>query len=48
MRIGIISDTHDLLRPEVLAALSGADAIFHLYVTHPGVSVEGFMKKMGL
>ena len=27
--IGIISDTHDLLRPEVVSALQGCDAIFH-------------------
>jgi putative phosphoesterase len=29
MRIGIISDTHGLLRPEALAALAGVDAILH-------------------
>ncbi len=29
MRIGIVSDTHGLLRPEALAALQGADHIFH-------------------
>ncbi len=29
MKLGIISDTHDLLRPEVLAALTGVDAILH-------------------
>lgn len=29
MRIVILSDTHGLLRPEVLAALEGADAIIH-------------------
>jgi len=28
-RIGIISDTHDLLRAEVVSALQGCDAIFH-------------------
>ena len=28
-KIGIISDTHDLLRPEVVSALQGCDAIFH-------------------
>lgn len=28
-RIGVLSDTHGLLRPEVLAALSGCDAIIH-------------------
>ena len=30
MRIGIISDTHGLLRPEVLPALAGVDRILHL------------------
>ncbi len=29
MRIVILSDTHGLLRPEVLVALEGADAIVH-------------------
>ena len=29
MRIGVISDTHDLLRAEVKAFLQGADRIFH-------------------
>jgi putative phosphoesterase len=29
MKIGIISDTHGLLRPEVLAALAGVDHILH-------------------
>ena len=29
MKLGIISDTHDLLRPEVLSALAGADHILH-------------------
>lgn len=29
MRIGLVSDTHGLLRPEVLQALHGADHIFH-------------------
>ena len=29
MKLGIISDTHNLLRPEALAALEGADAILH-------------------
>ncbi len=29
VKLGIISDTHDLLRPEVLTALSGVDMIFH-------------------
>ena len=30
MKIGIISDTHSLLRPEVLPALSGVSRILHL------------------
>ncbi|MDO8963456.1 MAG: YfcE family phosphodiesterase [Coriobacteriia bacterium] len=29
LRVGVLSDTHDLLRPEVEAALSGVDAIVH-------------------
>ena len=29
MKLGIISDTHNLLRPEVLEALSDVDAILH-------------------
>ncbi|HXB61411.1 MAG TPA: metallophosphoesterase family protein [Acidobacteriaceae bacterium] len=29
MRIGVISDTHGLLRPEALAALQGVDHILH-------------------
>lgn len=29
MRIGVISDTHGLLRPEALASLKGADYILH-------------------
>lgn len=29
MKLGIISDTHDLLRPEVLTSLSGVSLIFH-------------------
>ena len=29
MKLGILSDTHGLLRPEVLAALEGCDAILH-------------------
>ena len=29
MRIGLISDTHGLLRPEALAALRGSDHIIH-------------------
>jgi phosphoesterase, MJ0936 family len=29
MRIGVISDTHGLLRPEAVAALAGSDMILH-------------------
>ena len=29
MRVGVISDTHGLLRPEALAALAGVEAILH-------------------
>ncbi len=29
MKVGIISDTHDLLRPEVTEALQGCDCILH-------------------
>ncbi|HEY0795317.1 MAG TPA: metallophosphoesterase family protein [Acidisarcina sp.] len=29
MRIGVISDTHGLLRPEALAALAGVDHVLH-------------------
>ena len=29
MRIGVISDTHGLLRPEAIAALEGCDTILH-------------------
>lgn len=29
MRIGVISDTHGLLRPEALSALEGADHVLH-------------------
>ncbi|MDI2143581.1 MULTISPECIES: metallophosphoesterase family protein [unclassified Pseudomonas] len=29
MKIGLISDTHNLLRPEALAALQGCDQIIH-------------------
>ena len=28
-RIGILSDTHGLLRPQVIEALSGCDQILH-------------------
>jgi uncharacterized protein len=38
MKIGVISDTHGLLRPEVSPALSGVDHILHLGdVGDPGI-----------
>ena len=43
MKLALLSDTHDLLRPEALA-----EQIIRLYMTHPGVSVDGIMTKMGL
>ncbi|GAB2885879.1 metallophosphoesterase family protein [Paraburkholderia jirisanensis] len=37
-RIGLISDTHNLVRPEALAHLSGCDAIVHAGdICEPGV-----------
>jgi len=30
MKLGIVSDTHGLLRPEVLSALKGVDQILHV------------------
>jgi hypothetical protein len=30
MKIGVVSDTHGLLRPEVLPALAGVESILHL------------------
>ncbi|MEO0322657.1 MAG: metallophosphoesterase family protein [Myxococcota bacterium] len=38
MRVGVISDTHGLLRPEALRALDGADHLLHAGdVGHPDV-----------
>ena len=38
MRVGIISDTHGLLRPEAVAALAGMDHILHAGdVGNPGI-----------
>jgi putative phosphoesterase len=38
MRIGVISDTHGLLRPEAIAALRGSDRILHAGdVGNPGI-----------
>ena len=30
MKIGVVSDTHGLLRPEVVTALAGVERILHL------------------
>ena len=30
MKIGVVSDTHGLLRPEVIPALAGVERILHL------------------
>ncbi len=38
MKLGIISDTHDLLRPEVLTALAGTELILHAGdISSPGI-----------
>lgn len=38
MRLGVLSDTHGLLRPEVLTALNGVDGILHAGdVGDPGI-----------
>jgi putative phosphoesterase len=38
MKIGVVSDTHGLLRPEVLPALAGVEHILHLGdVGNPGI-----------
>ena len=38
MKIGVLSDTHDLLRPEVITALQGCEAILHAGdVSTPGI-----------
>lgn len=40
-KIGVLSDTHGLLRPEVLA-----EQITRMYLTHPGVNVEGLLRRI--
>ena len=42
--IGIISDTHGLLRPEVAAALAGCDRILHAGDVGDGQVLEGLQK----
>ena len=38
MKIGVLSDTHDLLRPEVITALQGCETILHAGdISSPGV-----------
>ena len=34
MKIGVISDTHGLLRPEVAPALTGVDRILNIAAAH--------------
>ncbi|HEX7688709.1 MAG TPA: metallophosphoesterase family protein [Burkholderiaceae bacterium] len=41
IRIGLISDTHGLLRPEALAALRGSD-----FIVHAGDIGEGILERL--
>ena len=43
MKIAILSDTHDLLRPEVLALLPGCDCILH----GGDISSPGILERLG-
>ncbi|HEX2254699.1 MAG TPA: metallophosphoesterase family protein [Thermoanaerobaculia bacterium] len=41
MRVGVVSDTHGILRPEVPALLAGCDAILHAGdVGHPAILTQ--------
>ena len=40
MRVGVLADTHGLLRPEVLAALAGSDHILHAGDVGPGAILD--------
>ena len=42
MKVGIISDTHDLLRPEATEALRGCDCILH----GGDISSPGILKQL--
>src|ERR1700739_1325596 len=42
MKIGVVSDTHGLLRPEVMPALAGVERILHL----GGVGDPAFFKSL--
>ncbi|PYE83916.1 metallophosphoesterase family protein [Pseudoroseicyclus aestuarii] len=42
MKVGVISDTHGLLRPEALAALEGVDHILHA----GDVGAEGIVERL--
>jgi putative phosphoesterase len=44
MRIGVISDTHGLLRPEVAPALAGVERILHLGDVGKAAVLEGLEK----
>ena len=58
MLIGILSDTHGLLRQEVIDGLERVDHIIHagdidnkqvicrMYLTHPGVDVAGIIQRI--
>ncbi len=47
MRIGVISDTHGLIRPEALTALAGSELIIHAGdVGDPAVLVK--LRTMGI
>ncbi len=43
MKIGVLSDTHGLLRPEVISALAGVDRILHL----GDVGIPWVLKELG-
>ena len=44
MKLGIVSDTHGLLRPEVAPALKGVDRILHLGDVGKTSVLESFRK----
>jgi putative phosphoesterase len=43
MKIGVVSDTHGLLRPEVMTALAGVERILHL----GDVGDDGILRELG-
>ena len=46
MRIGIISDTHGLLRPEAIKQLAGSDHIIHAGDIGAPEVIEGLRKRL--